>query len=416
MTARRLSARWVLPADGPAVEHGALLIGSDGRIAAVGQEADVPRPAGVAVEDFGDAVLLPGLINTHTHLELTGLEGEPPGPDFAAWIRRLREAKAARPPEAYLEAARRGLADCRAAGVTTIADTGDSGAVIQALAEAGGSGIAYQEVFGPHPDQRDASLAGLQRRVEHLGRFVVERVRIGVSPHAPYTVSGPLYAATAEWARREGLPVAVHLAESPAESALLERGAGAFAEAWRGRGIPLPMPPGRTPVAWLEEHGVLSDRTLCIHVAQAGPGDVGRLARTGASVAHCPLSNCAHGHGAAPLGALLAAGIRVGLGTDSTLSVGRLDLLAEARAARALGGLDAARALALCTFEGARALGMDAELGSLAPGKWGDCAVIRPPRGTAEAAPEEQVLASGPRDVLATFVGGRDVHRTSRMP
>jgi cytosine/adenosine deaminase-related metal-dependent hydrolase len=416
MTARRLSARWVLPADGPAVEHGALLIGSDGRIAAVGHEADVPRPAGVAVEDFGDAVLLPGLINTHTHLELTGLEGEPPGPDFAAWIRRVREAKAARPPEAYLEAARRGLADCRAAGVTTIADTGDSGAVIQALAEAGGSGIAYQEVFGPHPDQRDASLAGLQRRVEHLGRFVVERVRIGVSPHAPYTVSGPLYAATAEWARREGLPVAVHLAESPAESALLERGAGAFAEAWRGRGIPLPMPPGRTPVAWLEEHGVLSDRTLCIHVAQAGPGDVGRLARTGASVAHCPLSNRAHGHGAAPLGALLAAGIRVGLGTDSTLSVGRLDLLAEARAARALGGLDAARALALCTFEGARALGMDAELGSLAPGKWGDCAVIRPPRGTAEAAPEEQVLASGPRDVLATFVGGRDVHRTSRMP
>jgi cytosine/adenosine deaminase-related metal-dependent hydrolase len=416
MTARRLSARWVVAADGPAVEHGAMLIGPDGRIAAVGPEADVPRPAGVAVEDFGDAVLLPGLINTHTHLELTGLEGQPPGSDFAAWIRRLREVKAARLPEAYLEAARRGLADCLAAGVTTVADTGDSGAVIQALAETGGSGIAYQEVFGPHPDQRDASLAGLQRRVEHLSRFVAERVRIGVSPHAPYTVSGPLYAATAEWARREGLPVAVHLAESPAESALLERGSGAFAEAWRGRGIPLPLPPGRTPVAWLEEHGVLSDRTLCIHVVQANARDVGRLARTGASVAHCPLSNRAHGHGAAPLGAFLAAGIPVGLGTDSTVSVGRLDLLAEARAARALGSLDAARALALCTLEGARALGMDAEIGSLAPGKWGDCAVIRPPRGTADAAPEEQVLASGPRDVLATFVGGRDVHRTSRMP
>jgi 5-methylthioadenosine/S-adenosylhomocysteine deaminase len=416
MTARRLSARWVLPADGAPVEHGALLIGPDGRIAAVGPELDVPRPPGVALEDFGDAVLLPGLINTHTHLELTGLEGEPPGPDFADWIRRLREAKAARAPDAYLDAARRGLADCLAAGVTTVADTGDSGAVIQALAEAGGSGIAYQEVFGPHPDQREGSLAGLRQRVGHLGRFVTERVRVGVSPHAPYTVSGPLYAATSEWARREGLPVAVHLAESPAESALLERGAGPFAEAWRRRGIPVPLPPGRTPVAWLEEHGVLSDRTLCIHVVQAGPGDVARLARTGASVAHCPLSNRAHGHGAAPLGAFLAAGIRVGLGTDSTVSVGRLDLLAEARAARVLGGLDAARALALCTIEGARALGMDGEIGSLAPGKWGDCAVIRPPRGAAAAAPEEQVLASGPRDVLATFVGGRDVHRTSRMP
>jgi 5-methylthioadenosine/S-adenosylhomocysteine deaminase len=416
MTARRLSARWLLPADRPAVEHGALLIGPHGRIAAVGPEPDVPRPAGVALEEFGDAVLLPGLINTHTHLELTGLEGEPPGHDFADWIRRLREAKAARAPEAYLDAARRGLADCLAAGVTTVADTGDSGAVIQALAEAGGSGIAYQEVFGPHPDQREASLAALRQRVEHLRRFVTERVRIGVSPHAPYSVSGPLYAATSEWARREALPIAVHLAESPAESALLERGTGPFSEAWRGRGIPLPLPPGRTPVAWLEEHGVLSDRTLCIHVVQAGPGDVARLARTGASVAHCPLSNHAHGHGAAPLGAFLAAGIRVGLGTDSTVSVGRLDLLAEARAARVLGGLDAARALALCTLEGARALGLEAEIGSLAPGKWCDCAVIRPPHGAAGSPPEEQVLAIGPRDVLATFLGGRNVHRTSRVP
>ena len=414
MRARRLSARWIIPVAGAAVEYGALLVGPDGRIDAAGPEPLVPRPPDVPAEDFGDALLLPGLINTHTHLELTGLEGGPPEQEFATWIRRLRETKAARSPEEFLVAARRGLADCLAAGITTVADTGDSGAVAQALAEVGGSGIAYQEVFGPHPDQCDDSLAGLGRRVGELERFAVGRVRLGVSPHAPYTVSGRLYAATAEWARREGLPVAVHLAESPAESALLERGAGKFAEAWRGRGIPMPAPPGRTPVAWLDEHGVLSERTLCIHVVQAGSEDVGRLAGTGAAVAHCPLSNRAHGHGAAPLAALLAAGVRVGLGTDSTVSVGRLDLLAEARAAATLAGLGAARALALCTLEGARALGLDAEIGSLAPGKWGDCVVVRRPRGPAGASPEEQVLASGPRDVLATFVGGRDVYRTSR--
>ena len=414
MRGRRLSARWILPVDGPAVEYGALLIGPEGRIVAVGPEPLVPRPPATPVEDFGDALLVPGLINTHTHLELTGLEGEPPEPDFAAWIRRLRETKAARTPEAFLDAARRGLADCLAAGVTTVADTGDSGAVIRAIAEAGGSGIAYQEVFGPHPDQCEESLAGLRQRVEELGRFAVGRVGLGVSPHAPYTVSGPLYAATAEWARRQGLPVAVHLAESPAECTLLERGAGAFAEAWRRRGIPMPAPSGRTPVAWLDEHGVLSSRTLCIHVVHAGAEDVGRLARAGAAVAHCPLSNRAHGHGTAPLAALLAARVRLGLGTDSTVSVGRLDLLAEARAARALGGLGADRALGLCTLDGARALGLEAETGSLAPGKWGDCVVIRRPRGAAGVAPEEQVLASGPRDVLATFVGGRDVYRTSR--
>ena len=417
MRARRLSARWVLPIEGPALEHGALLIGADGRIAAVGPEGVVPRPADAVAEDFGDALLLPGLINTHTHLELTGLGGGTPEPEFGIWIRRVREIKAARTPEAFLAAARRGLADCWAAGVTTVADTGDSGAVIEALAEAGGSGIAYQEVFGPHPDQRDASLLGLQQAVERLGRFAGGRVRIGVSPHAPYTVSGTLYAATAAWAREAALPIAVHLAESPAESALLASGAGAFADAWRNRGIPMPAPLGRSPVAWLDEHGVLSERTLCIHVVQAGPADVQRLARANAAVAHCPLSNRAHGHGQAPLAALLAAGLRVGLGTDSIMSVGTLDLLAEARAARALAGLDAARALSLCTRDAARALGLEREVGVLAPGRWGDCVVIRPSAAPdasrTDMSAEDLVLASGPRDVLATFVGGRDVHRSS---
>lgn len=413
MRARRLSARWVLPIEGPALEHGALLIGDDGRIAAVGPDAAVPRPADVPVEHFDDALLLPGLINTHTHLELTGLDSGWPEPDFAAWIRRVRSIKAARAPEAFLAAARRGLAECWAAGVTTVADTGDSGAVIEALAASGGSGIAYQEVFGPHPDQRDESLAGLRQAVARLGRFEGERVRIGVSPHAPYTVSGPLYAATAAWARETGLPLAVHLAESPAESALLADGSGAFAAAWRGRGIPMPAPLGHTPVGWLAEHGVLSDRTLCIHVVQASAADVQRLARANAAVAHCPLSNRAHGHGVAPLADLLDAGLRVGLGTDSILSVGTLDLLAEARAARALTRLDAAGALALCTRDAARALGLEAEIGTLTPGKWGDCVVIRSPADRTDSAAADRVLASGPRDVLATFVGGRDVYRNS---
>ncbi|HET9727104.1 MAG TPA: amidohydrolase family protein [Gemmatimonadales bacterium] len=414
MIARRLSARWLLPIEAPPVERGAVLLGPDGRIAAVGPEARVPRPAEVPVEDFGDALLLPGLINTHTHLELTGMGGDPPEPEFAAWIRRLREAKAALAAETFLSAARQGLADCWAAGVTTVADTGDSGAVVQALAEAGGSGIAYQEVFGPHPDQYDECLRGLQGKVEALSRFAAGRVRLGVSPHAPYTVSGPLYRATAAWAMANALPIAVHLAESPAESALLSSATGSFAEAWRGRGIPMPSPLGHSPVQWLDEHGVLSERTLCIHLVQATGLDIGRLANAGAAVAHCPLSNRRHGHGEAPLAALLAARVRVGVGTDSVVSVGELDLLADARAARSLAGLDAAQALALCTLGAARALGLDAEIGGLRVGKWGDCVVIRFPSAGARRAPEEVALASGPRDVVATYVGGRDVYRNSQ--
>jgi cytosine/adenosine deaminase-related metal-dependent hydrolase len=392
------------------VEHGAVLIGSDGRIEAVGSEPDVPIPASAVVESHGDAILLPGLVNTHTHLELTGLQEGGPDADFAGWIRRLRRRKAERSPEQFTEAACRGLADCWASGVTTVADTGDSGSVIQALAEAGGSGIAYQEVFGPHPSQCAESLAGLQGRVESLGRYVGGRVRIGVSPHAPYTVSGALYQATASWARDQRLPLAVHVAESAAETDLLDRGVGAFADAWRGRDIPMPAPLGHTPVQWLDRHGVLGERTLCIHLIRVTAPDIADLAGADAAVAHCPLSNRAHAHGDAPLAAFLAAGLRVGLGTDSVVSVERLDLLAEARGAAALTGLSADSALALCTLGGARALGLDGEIGSLRPGKWGDCVVIRPAAG-AHVAPAARVLASGPADVVATYVGGRNVYR-----
>jgi 5-methylthioadenosine/S-adenosylhomocysteine deaminase len=409
MPARRLAARWVLPIAGPPIECGAVLLGPDGRVKAVGPDAAVPRPPDVPGEDFADGILLPGLINTHTHLELTGFDLGPPGPDFGDWIARVRAIKETRGAEEFLAAARLGLAACYAAGVTTLADTGDSGSVIRAMAETGASGIAYQEVFGPHPAQVGESLAGLRARAEALGRFAGGRVRLGLSPHAPYTVSGPLYAAVAEWAARDRLPLAVHLAESRAELELLESGSGRFADAWRRRGIPIPGGPGRSPVEWLDQHRVLTEHTLCIHVVQAGAADLGRLAHRGCAVAHCPLSNAAHGHGTAPLAGFLSHGLRVGVGTDSVLSVSRLDLLAEARAARALAGLDAGAALALCTLGGAAALGLDGETGSLEVGKWGDCMVLRPASAGGSAA--ERALESGPDDVIATFVGGRDVYR-----
>lgn len=411
MPARRLAARWVLPVAGPAVECGAVLLGPDGRIEAVGPDALVPRPADVPGEEFRDAILLPGLVNTHTHLELTGFRfGGPPEPDFRSWIGRVRAAKETRSDEAFLAAARAGVADCWAAGITTVADTGDSGSVARALAELGASGIAYQEVFGPHPDQLHEAFGGLRRRVDALGRFAVGRARLGVSPHAPYTVSGPLYAAVAAWSRENRLPLAVHLAESPAESQLLLHGSGPFAEAWRERGIPLPHGPGRSPVEWLEGHGVLGSGVLCIHVVQADEADLALLATRDAAVAHCPLSNAAHRHGTAPLAGFLSHGLRVGVGTDSVLSVGRLDLLAEAAAARRLAGLDAVAAVALATLGGAKALGLDGEIGSLEPGKWGDCVVVRP-RSPDHREAAEQVLDSRRDDVVATFLGGRDVYR-----
>jgi cytosine/adenosine deaminase-related metal-dependent hydrolase len=411
MPMRRLAARWLIPVQGPPIERGALLIGADGRILDVGPDARIPRPDGTPAEIFDDGIILPGLINTHTHLELTGFAGQVPEREFTAWIRRLRQLKTTRSSAEYREAARRGLADSFAGGVTTVADTGDSGAAMEALVEAAASGVAYQEVFGPDPDQADESLAGLQARVDAVRPLATDRVAIGVSPHAVYTVSGRLFRAVSDWARREQLPLAVHVAESPAESELLLGGTGGFAEAWRARGIPLPSPAGCTPMRWLAEHGVLSDLTLCIHAVQLDRADIDRLADSGAAVAHCPLSNRAHGHGDAPLEMLLESGVRVGLGTDSVVSVGRLDLLAEARAAATLApALEADDLLELCTLGGAQALGLDSQTGSLLPGKYADCAIVRVSANTG-GTPAEQVLASGVQDVLRTYVGGKEVFR-----
>ena len=389
---------------------GAVLIGDDGRIASAGPDAAVPHPPGALSSSHPGCVLVPGLVNAHTHLELTGLAGAIDAADFAEWIRRIIALKATFDYDHFLAAARQGVADCFTAGVTTIADTGDSGAVIEALHEAGGSGIVYHEVFGPDPMDCEASLLGLQQRVAERRRFATGRIRIGVSPHAPYTVSGPLYRAVAVWARQEGLPVATHLAEPPGEIALFRDGTGSFADMWSRRGIALPTG-ALTPIEWLDCHGALGPELLCAHVVHADAADIARLARAAVAVAHCPLSNRSHAHGTAPLRALLDAGLRVGCGTDSVVSVGRLDLLAEARAARELAGLTAEAAFALCTREAARALRLDGEVGSVAEGKWGDVVVIRAnPAGSAAEA-YERVLASGEDDVVEAILGGRTVHR-----
>ncbi len=404
---RRIAADWLLPIDCPPIASGAVLFSADGRVVAAGTDAAVPVASGIRTERFAGAAIIPGLVNTHTHLELTGFDGRVPEADFPSWIRQVRALKGERTAVAsgFLDAARAGVRACWAAGVTTVADTGDSGAVARALAELGGSGIAYQEVFGPDPDQVGESMAALEAHLSALGHCASARVRLGVSPHAPYSVSGPLYAAAARRARGLGLPLAVHVAESPEESALL-LGTGAFAAGWRAREIPVPRI-GCTPIEWLDRHDVLGPDTLCIHAVQAASDDIARLAQRRAAVAHCPRSNARHGHGDAPLAALLAAGVRVGLGTDSVASVAPLDLLAEARAAGALAALDARQALALCTSGAALALGLESELGALRPGMWGDCAIID--IGGAED-PEEAVLASAPVDVLATYLGGRRVY------
>ncbi|PYP11220.1 MAG: hypothetical protein DMD56_07175 [Gemmatimonadetes bacterium] len=394
----RIRAQFVHPVTAPPIEDGAVLVDDRGTIAAVGPNLVVPTRPGARQLEFPDARLLPGLVNTHTHLELTHLAGKNAEREFAAWIRTLRALKDATTPEEFSRSAEQGVRDAWAAGVTCVADTGSTGAPLEALARLGGRGIYYQEVFGPDPAQCAASMAELERALARLSPLASSPLSLGVSPHAPYTVSEPLYRAVADLARRERWPLAMHLAESRAETELVRDGSGAFADALRARGFAV-RAQHCSPVQYLLRLGVLQRATgwLCIHGVQVDGPDIDVLRDAGVAVAHCPRSNRVHGHGTAPLAAFRRAGLPVGLGTDSVVSVGDSSLLAEATAA-ALDGEDALRML---TIEGARALGLEREIGSLEVGKQADLAVFpstilhRPPP---------------PSTALLTLVAGRVVH------
>jgi len=390
----RIRAGRVHPVTAPSFEDGAVLVDAAGRIAAVGSDTKVPKPRGAQSLHYPDAELLPGLVNCHTHLELTHLGGgaRHDEPEFPKWIRRIRELKDAMSVEAFYEAAVAGVRDCWARGVTCVAETGSTSAVMRALHDLGGRGIVYQEAFGPDPATCVTGLFQLKSVVHALRPFESAQRRLGVSPHAPYTVSTELYQAVAEYARRENLPVAVHVAESREETALVQAGEGPFADALRGRGIAIEAH-GCSPVAYLSRLGLITRGALCIHCVQVNEADIQLLRTQGASVAHCPRSNIAHRHGRMPLELFRKAGVPTGIGTDSVVSVGDLDLWAEAEAAGFVG--DAAiRAL---TFDGACALGWESEIGSLEVGKAGDLVV------QAEG-------PSGSQAVL-TVIAGRIVHR-----
>ena len=393
----RIRAGSVHPVTAPPITDGAVLVADDGRIAAVGAHAQVPDPPRARRVEFPDAVLVPGLVNTHTHLELTHLAGRNPEREFSRWIRTIRSLKDATTPEEFDHSAEQGVRDCWTAGVTCVADTGSTGAPLRALARLGARGIYYQEGFGPDPADRAASLAELQAAVVHLGPVASARTRLGVSPHAPYSVSEPLYRAVADFARRESLPLAVHLAESREETALVRDGAGSFAEALRARGIPV-RAHHCSPVQYLLQLGVLERATgwLSIHCVQVDERDLDILRQARVGLAHCPRSNRAHRHGTAPLAAFRAAGIPVGLGTDSVVSAGDVNLWAEAAAA----GLDGEDALRMLTIAGARALGLESEIGSLEAGKQADLAVF--PSTVLHRPPP-------PSTALLTLVAGRVV-------
>jgi cytosine/adenosine deaminase-related metal-dependent hydrolase len=376
----RYHARWVLPITQPPIENGTV-VESDGKITYVG-----PRQSAPSGDDYelGESILLPGLVNTHTHLELTAMRGFLEDGRFTEWIDKLRQSRnAVLNDEMLLDSARFGIVEGLEAGITTYADTCSSGVVIRALREQGVRGIMYQETFGPDPSHAAEAMRELEARINKLQPEQTDLVALGVSPHAPYTVSDRLYEAAARFAHSRRLPMAMHIAESAAEYEIVAGGTGEFAERWRRRGIAVSKR-ARSPIDLLDRLGALERGPLLIHCVRIDAADIQIMARHRCSVAHCPASNAKFGHGIAPLLPIAGAGIRVGIGSDSVASNNRMDILDEARLAVLIhraaterhDAFGAHQALELATIGGARALNLDSRIGSLEVGKDADLAAF----------------------------------------
>ncbi len=409
----RYRARWVLPISAPPIADGVVAVDDHGRIAYVGATHGAPD---AEEHDLGDAVLMPGLVNAHCHLELTAMRGFLEDLDFRSWILRLTMSKrAVLDRDALLDSARWGLVEGVRAGITTYADTCDSGVAFDAMIERGVRGIMYQEVFGPDPGQCETSMAELRVKVAALRKRETPLVRAGISPHAPYTVSDLLFESAGAYAREESLPIAIHVAEGELESRLVVDGDGPFAEGLRKRGIAV-HPRASSPIALLAGLGVLRARPLLIHCVRADASDIASVAAARCGIAHCPASNAKLGHGMAPVLEMLDAGIAVGLGSDSVASNNRMDILEEARLAvlfqRARAGsfdaLPAHQALELATLGGARAIGLDHRTGSLDVGKAADLAAFPLADATPTTDPEAAaVFALGGRNASFVAVAGK---------
>ena len=317
------------------------------------REAVLGRHPSAAVVEHGAAAILPGFVNAHTHLEYAVYGGFGDAMPFAPWLADHIRRKRALDEDAVLASATLGAEASLRTGVTCVADCAFAGATVEALRATGLRGTVYLEAFGAKGADPAAVAGDAARRLDALGSAGGPLVRLGISPHAPYSVAPPVYAALLRLARERGLPLATHLAESAAEVEALTAGTGPVIEA--SRGLFEVDVIGEHPIARLARDGILGPDVLVIHAVHVGPEEIALLAASGSPVAHCPRSNAVLGCGVAPVGALRAAGVTVGLGTDSPSSAIDLDVFAELRTAIMMARAATGQADALTPTRGARA-------------------------------------------------------------
>ena len=381
------SASHLFTMSAPPIAGGAIAV-ENGLIVSVGTLAEIRSRHNAPVTEYPGCVLMPGLVNPHTHLELThfpawkirkGLDYAPR--TYVDWIIQVIKIKRGLTlPELELSL-REGMRISLESGTTAVGDILTDRRLLALYDEGMSCGRIYLELLGHDPAQYQEQL----RRTEGtIGDFPCSRMHPGLSPHAPHTVSADFFRMIGESARQRSLPLVIHLAESREESEYFHDAAGRIADElfpfvhWENfRQHPLRM----TPVAFLDTLGVLGPGTSVVHCVHANVADVEILRKTGVSVILCPRSNDRLDVGKAPVPLLKKAGIPLTLGTDSLASNDSLSLWDEMRFLRSqFPGLFSPREMiAMVTSSAAHALLIDDCVGTLDPGKRADFLVLKAP-------------------------------------
>jgi 5-methylthioadenosine/S-adenosylhomocysteine deaminase len=421
-----LSADFVLPISAEPISGGAIAI-DETKIIAVGAKRELSEKfPDAAMENFDEAVILPGFVNCHSHLEITAMRGflDDVEEDFYSWLMKLTATRAEKLSEEDIEtAAIFGALEAVRAGITCFGDIGRFGkAGFQALKANGLRGILFQETeFSPNDENSLTDFAKLEDKFLELKKNETELVKVGLSPHAPYTVSRKLFEKITDYAIAENVKISVHVAESNEERDFFQTGTGFFLEVYKKLNLQWNAPL-TSPVEYLAEIGVLQTKPLLVHCVKVSDRDIRLISESGSRVAHCPKSNAKFGHGIAPLEKFLMKKIRVGFGSDSVASNNTCDILEEARFgtlfARNSGNrkrfLNAREIIETATLGAAGALGLESEIGTLEAGKQADLTVV----SLANVAQmpihdvySTLVFASNGRDVKMTMVAGKEIYR-----
>jgi cytosine/adenosine deaminase-related metal-dependent hydrolase len=379
------TARTVVPVASPPVTDGAVAV-EDGRIEAVGPRADVLQQApGAEVRDLGDVVVVPGLVNAHTHLELSWLgDDRPEGGDYVTWLRALMGRRDGGDEERGWQAAEQAVEAMARRGTVAVGEVANEVWTTSILARSSLHAVVFHELYGFPLNLAERLLAEAASRLDAIDADsdVAEaagRIRVVLTPHAAHSTSAPLIKALAGRSKAVGDPLSIHVAESEAEIRFLRDGSGPFRDflverdAWEESW----QPPDHPPLEHLDRLGALGPRTLAVHCVQVGQPELSLLQAREVTVVTCPRSNRYLDVGTAPVSRMLSAGIPVALGTDSLASAPDLDLFGELHALCELHeSLAPAAALRMATLNGARALNLHDRLGSIEPGKLAELVVV----------------------------------------